>query len=90
MPKKLQQENKNKVPASQWRKWPDIAQRVFNSVHEAMEQNPALFVDSEFRKIAAKQWGPVAWNAAWIAADATLVALKDIEKGIGYHKGEKV
>jgi hypothetical protein len=89
MPKKLQQENKNKVPASQWRKWPDLAQRVFNDVYAAMEQNPALFVHPKTKKIAANQWGTVAWNAAWIAADATLTALKDVEKGIGYYKGEK-
>ncbi len=86
---KLQQENKFSVPAKQWKKWPDIAQRVFNEVHECMDLNPSLFVHPKTKKIAKEQWGTVAWNAAWIAADATLKGLKDIEPGIGYYEGKK-
>jgi hypothetical protein len=82
--KKLQQKNLYNVPSKQWKKWPDIAQRIFNDVYSSMELNPALFVHPETKKIAKNQWGTVSWNSAWIAADACVTALKDIEKGIGY------
>ena len=80
----LEQENKFGVPKKQWKRWPDLCQRVFNSVHEAMEQNPALFTHPKTGKIAKEQWGTVARNAAWIAADACLTGLRDIEKSVGY------
>ena len=85
---KLCQENKYGVSKIQWKKWPDVCQRVFNKVYEDMEQNPALFVHPETKKIAKRQWGTVSWNSAWIAADACQMALKDISKCKGYYSPE--
>ena len=73
--------NIHKVPNKQWKKWPDIAQRVFNEVYESMEMNPALFTHPKTGKIAKNQWGTVAWNSAWIAADACVNALNAIAAG---------
>jgi len=71
-------ENDFGVPKKQWKKWPEIAQRLFNKVYASMELNPALFIHPKTGKIAKEQWGTVSWNAAWIAADAYIESLKDI------------
>lgn len=70
--------NLHDVPKKQWKKWPEISQRVFNQTFEDMEQNPALFTHPKTGKIAKEQWGTVSWNSAWIAAENVLLALKEM------------
>lgn len=86
---KLQQENKFNVPKSAWRKWPDVCQRVFNMTYEYMNGTPKAFVHPKAAAVPQEHWNTTAWNAAWIAADNTLQALKDIEAGVGYYTPEK-
>lgn len=80
----LQQTNHHKVGASQWRKWPDIAQRVFNATYEELLANQHLLLHPKADPSRDEYWKTTAWNAAWIAADNVVVALKDIEAGVGY------
>jgi hypothetical protein len=82
----LQQENTHKVPARQWRKWPDICQRVFNETYAVMINNQDLFLHPKGQMAPEQQWKTTAWNAAWIAAEACKNALKDIEAAVGYKK----
>lgn len=81
---KLQQPNTHKVPDKQWKKWPDICQRVFNSTYEDVQQNQSLLIHPMAATQVQECWNTTAWNVAWLAADNTLRALKDIEKGVGY------
>lgn len=86
---KLQQENKFHVPASAWRKWPDVCQRVFNETYGVLKANPTLYTHPKAVPVFPEHWDTTAWNAAWTAADSALQALKDIEAGVGYHEPEK-
>lgn len=86
---KLQQENLNKVPKKQWKKWPDLAQRVFNEVFEGLYLNQEMMLHPKSAMVSEKRWKTTAWNAAWTAADAATTALYDIANGHGYAKAEK-
>lgn len=86
--KPLQQDNINKVPAKQWRNWPDIAQRVFNLQFAEMMGWQDGFLHPKTRPVVAEEWKTTCWNAAWVAADNVQIALKDIIKGKGYNKPE--
>jgi hypothetical protein len=59
------------VPVRVWRKWPPIGRQVFNEVYSAMSKNRELFLHPHAAKISRSLWRTTAWNAAWIAADAT-------------------
>jgi hypothetical protein len=80
----LQQVNQHKVSPRQWKKWCDLAQRVFNATYTDMVHNQGLFVHPKADPVSAVHWKTTAWNAAWIAAEAVQVGLKDIEEGKGY------
>jgi hypothetical protein len=88
--KPLQQRNKFKVPSSQWKKWPDIAQRVFNDTYSVMMGSPSLFkhpkdpIQKPASRTQASHWKTTSWNAAWIAADGVVKALADIVAKRGY------
>lgn len=84
MKQRLQQENTYRVPKKQWARWPDIAQRVFNSQYQCMANNQDLFRHPRAETVAPGHWDTTAYNAAWIAADGVVTALKDIEAGVGY------
>ncbi len=73
--------NTHKVPKKQWKKWPDIGKMVFNEVYETMSHNAELFTHPKTGKLVKEQWDTVAWNSAWIAADATVNALNEIAAG---------
>ena len=62
--------NRNKVPVKQWRKWSPVARKVFNEVYGTMNKNQWTFLHPKQDKLSARMWNTVAWNAAWIAADA--------------------
>lgn len=88
MSKTLQRSNPNKVPKKQWKKWPDLAQRVFNGVYASLEMNQEFVVHPKAELVADERWKTTAWNAAWIAADAATNALYDIANGIGCAKAK--
>lgn len=80
----LQQVNCYGVSKSQWKKWPDLAQRVFNETYGTMLEDPGLFAHPAAKKVPTEQWSTTCWNAAWVAADACKRGLKDIIAGVGY------
>jgi hypothetical protein len=63
--------NRHKVPQRQWRKWSLAGRKVFNELYSAMAQNQWTFLHPHQDKISKRLWKTTAWNAAWIAADAT-------------------
>ena len=62
--------NQNRVPRAQWRKWTNAARRVFNDTYAFMMKNPDLITHPAMPKPKPFHWTTLAWNAAWIAADA--------------------
>ena len=62
--------NRNKVPLKQWRKWNVAARKVFNETYGTMRKNQWAFLHPKQDKVSPQLWRTVAWNAAWIAADA--------------------
>ena len=66
-------ENTYKVPKSQWKKWPELAQRVFNSTYYIMKENQTIFLHPKTDWTFQDQWNTTAWNAAWTAADEVKV-----------------
>lgn len=83
---KLQQENIYNVSKKKWRNWPDICQRVFNETFYAIRENQLIMIHPGAEEQNQRHWDTVAWNAAWLAADACQKGLKDIIKGKGYAK----
>lgn len=86
MAKRLQQENKYQVGARKWRNWPDLCQRVFNQTYESINLNQLIIIHPGGEEDTPEHWDTVAWNAAWLAADACQKGLKDIIKGKGYYE----
>lgn len=64
--------NANRVPIKQWRKWSPDARAVFNRVYEFVHDNPRLMTHPKMEKVAPAHWKTIAWNSAWIAADAVM------------------
>ena len=62
--------NRNRVPKKEWHKWSAGARRVFNHVYTFVHSNPDLMNHPDAPKPKPFHWKTVAWNAAWIAADA--------------------
>ena len=62
--------NTYKVPLKQWRKWSEQARRVFNLVYNQLESYPDSFKHPKAASIPEQHWATVAWNSAWVAADA--------------------
>lgn len=65
--------NHYKVQKKKWDKWTKNARGIFNAVYSAMTRNQELFNHPKAEKLPKAQWRTVAWNAAWLAADATLI-----------------
>jgi hypothetical protein len=70
--------NQFKVPQSQWRKWGDPARNAFNWLYDLMMNQPSLFNHPKALKQEPKHWKTVAWNSAWLAADAVKDAVKAV------------
>lgn len=85
----LQQRNKFGIHPRQWKKWPDIAQRVFNRTYELMLNNQRIFLHPGTDEVRMEYWKTTAHNAAWEAADAVVTALNDIAAGRGYARKSK-
>ena len=62
--------HRNRVPKKQWRTWSLQARRVFNDTYSFIHDNPDLMQHPAAPKPKPFHWKTVAWNAAWIAADA--------------------
>lgn len=62
--------NRNRVPMKQWREWSATARRVFNDSYAFIYDNPDLMNHPGAPTPKPFHWKTVAWNAAWIAADA--------------------
>jgi hypothetical protein len=73
--------NLHKVPKKQWAKWPELAQITFNETYESLLHNQKLFLHPKQDPARQEYWGTTCWNAAWVAADAALKALKHIAEG---------
>lgn len=73
-------QNTHKVSAKQWRRWHDDARQVFNQVYPQLFDGyttGTLLPPSLAVVIGPKAARVIAWNSAWLAADAAhLVALK--------------
>lgn len=85
----LQQPNRHKVPASQWQRWPDVAQRVFNETYAVLKANKTLYMHPMAAVPVDEYWKTTVWNAAWTAADAVVNSLDDIIDGKGYARARK-
>lgn len=64
------------VPQRQWRKWTEIARRVFNEVYSATNGNQSLFLHPKAEASPRSQWRTTSWNVAWTSADAVMAQLK--------------
>lgn len=62
--------NKNRVPAKQWRKWSGMARWVFNDTYNFIYNHEREMNHPKQPKHLLLHWKTLAWNAAWIAADA--------------------
>lgn len=62
-------ENKYKVPAKQWKKWNHLQKHIFERTYEALSVCGSIIYPPGM-KTTPKQIKVVAWNAAWLAADA--------------------
>lgn len=59
-----------KVPKKQWPKWGDAARQTFNTVYDTLLKNQRVVVHPNMPEISKKHWKTIAWNSAWLAADA--------------------
>lgn len=64
--------NIHKVNHRNWNKWGDIGQKVFNGTYELLKLNREIMLHPKTPRIPEDEWNTVAWNAAWLAADAAI------------------
>lgn len=69
-------QNKHKVSKAQWEKWPHQSQETFNWLFELMTRDTRLFLHPKSPAPSEQGMRTMAWNAAWLAADAVRDALK--------------
>lgn len=62
--------NVNRVPNRQWAGWSKKARVIFNRSYMFFLNNQVMLNHPKARKLSPLHWKIVAWNAAWIAADA--------------------
>ncbi len=60
----------NKFRCGNFRKWSNTARRVFNETYGTLRDNQRIFLHPKQDALTTAKWNTVAWNAAWIAADA--------------------
>ena len=72
--------NAYKVPVRQWRKWSELARRVFNLHFYELKENQSILTHPKTQQISNREWRTQAWNAAWLAADSVMNALKEMSK----------
>jgi len=62
--------NLHNVQQRTWRKWSAVARHTFNELYSSMKKNQILFLHPKQGALTRQKWQTVAWNAAWVAADA--------------------
>jgi len=62
--------NANRVPKKQWNRWSIGARAIFNRCYDYFMDHQETLNHPKAPKLPPQQWKTVAWNAAWIAADA--------------------
>lgn len=62
--------NKYKVPVKQWRNWSEQARGVFNEVYYTVRNNHKVLFPEKAHDLPKQTLRVMAWNTAWIAADA--------------------
>jgi hypothetical protein len=62
--------NDYRVPKKTWKRWSKKARRVFNEVYDFAYSNQSLMTHPKQPVMEPYHWKTVAWNAAWVAADA--------------------
>ena len=70
IPATASQRNRYRVQRGQWRKWNAKARETFNWLYGLMMDQPSLFNHPKAIKQKPAHWKTVAWNSAWLAADA--------------------
>lgn len=73
--------NAYKVPVKQWRKWSELARRVFNLHFYELKENQRVLTHPKTQPISQREWRTQAWNAAWLAADSVMYALRAMSEG---------
>lgn len=82
--------NNFKAPTKQWRKWSETARAVFNRVYDFAIENPTLMLHPRAEVPKPAHWKTVAWNAAWVAADAVDGAIPTQVEDIDMRSGKTV
>jgi hypothetical protein len=62
--------NINRVPKKSWMQWSELARKVFNRVYNFVMDNEDLMKHPKQPVMKPRHWKTIAWNSAWIAADA--------------------
>lgn len=62
--------NSYRVPKKQWSKWSEAARYMFNLHHAGMLLAQDMFLHPNTKSIPGEEWGTIAWNSAWFAANA--------------------
>ena len=62
--------NMHRVPLKQWRKWDERERYVFNELYVTLRDSHSTLAPRGFDDVKQGSWGVLAWNAAWVAADA--------------------
>jgi len=67
-----------RVKPKVWRQWSQKAQEVFNRVYDFNMDNQKLVTHPKQEAMKPSYWKTIAWNTAWIAADAVDNKLPDV------------
>ena len=62
--------NSFKVPKKQWAKWTIRGRETFNYLYDILINNFKIVCPPKFGELPAQSRKVVAWNTAWLAADA--------------------
>lgn len=68
--------NSYKVPKDQWRQWDESAQAVFNETYKSIQDVYGNFLHPLTGNISKEEHKTIAWNSAWLAADAVMNVLE--------------
>lgn len=66
----MKAQNKFKVPMKKWKTWSPAARTIFNRVYDFMMDNQWAMLHPKQPTLKPDHYKTIAWNAAWIAADA--------------------
>lgn len=65
-----------KVPKKQWAKWTVRGRETFNYIYDILMHNFKVVCPPKFGELHGKTRKVVAWNTAWLAADAASMDYK--------------